>query len=172
MQLAARQQVDRFAWNLVVGSVRKCVYPLQLWLIFGDSRGRFTWRLNRLSSWHQLLRNSLRIWVKYILEQTSERGMAYTFYSQYTFCVTVRDIATKREWTYRTYCTARAFPIFFGCVKYRHRQFQIRFSVCKYYVYVDKNHLGWAYLICLECYCETRRSANMSLTIACWRART
>jgi hypothetical protein len=46
---------------------------------------RFTGRLNRLSSSRQLWRNSLRIWVEYILEQTLDRGMAYTFHSQYTF---------------------------------------------------------------------------------------
>jgi len=67
--------------------------------------------------------------------------MAYTFHSQYTFCVIVLEITNKREWPYLTYCTAHAFPNFFYCVKYSKLKIQIRFSVWKYYVYVDKNHL-------------------------------
>jgi len=57
----------------------------------------FTGRLNRLSFSHQLWRNSLLIWMEYILEQTLERGMAYTFYSQYTFlCYCSWDIEQTR----------------------------------------------------------------------------
>ena len=76
-------------------------------------------------------------------------------------------------WPYRTSCTAHAFRNFFDCVKYSNLKFQIRFSVWKCYVYVDKNHLDWAFLTCLQCYCcETRRSANICLKNACWRALT
>jgi len=143
--------------------VRKCIYPLQLWLKFGGSRERFTWRLSRLSSWHQLMRNSLRIWVEHILgEDAREKHDLHLSFSVHFLCYCFWDNKQTRVAVPQLLHCACVSPSFFGCVKYSNLKFQRRFSVWKYYVYVNKNHLDWAYLMCLQCYCcETRRSANI-----------